>query len=322
MLAQRFSAPLGRLRFLAIGACLVAGLLALGSPSVLAQSGRPAPRPAPVYTAMLRTGEQGSHIMGNPEARVRLAEYVSYTCPHCAHFAADATQTLRTAYVARGTVSLEVRHVVRDPVDLAMATATNCGAPARFFSRHEAMMGQHDAIMTRVRALPQATLEQWGTLPMAQRLLSDAEGAIEMQFANNQAKFSFDGMEFVTKLVEGKFPDYNRVIPKNHKNSITLGRAPLLASLQRAAILTSEKFKGVRVNLEPGLLQAELGHAQQRGLVIHQQDGSGPACRGGGFREGRRCRPARTCRREHIFHRPWFSEWRRLHRPRGSCGRG
>jgi DNA polymerase-3 subunit beta len=48
---------------------------------------------------------------------------------------------------------------------------------------------------------------------------------IEMRFANNQAKFSFGGMEFVTKLVEGKFPDYNRVIPKNHKNSITLGRA-------------------------------------------------------------------------------------------------
>ena len=56
-----------------------------------------------------------------------------------------------------------------------------------------------------------------------QRLLSDADGAIEMiQFANNQAKFSFGGMEFVTKLVEGKFPDYNRVIPKNHHNSVIL----------------------------------------------------------------------------------------------------
>ena len=62
-------------------------------------------------------------------------------------------------------------------------------------------------------------------------------------------------MEFVTKLVEGKFPDYNRVIPKNHKNTVTLGRAPLLQSLQRAAILTSEKFKGVRVNIEPGTLR-------------------------------------------------------------------
>ena len=100
-----------------------------------------------------------------------------------------------------------------------------------------------------------------------QRLLSDAEGAIEMQFANNQAKFSFGGMEFVTKLVEGKFPDYNRVIPKNHKNSITLGRAPLLASLQRTAIMTSDKFKGVRLNLEPGLLRVASNNAEQEEAV-------------------------------------------------------
>jgi len=100
-----------------------------------------------------------------------------------------------------------------------------------------------------------------------QRLLSDAEGAIEMQFAGNQAKFSFGGMEFVTKLVEGKFPDYNRVIPKNHKNSVTLGRAPLLASLQRTAILTSEKFKGVRLNIEPGSLRVASNNAEQEEAV-------------------------------------------------------
>ncbi len=96
-----------------------------------------------------------------------------------------------------------------------------------------------------------------------QRLLSDAEGAIEMQFANNQAKFSFDGMEFVTKLVEGKFPDYNRVIPKNHKNKITLGRTALLATLQRTAILTSDKFKGVRLNIDPGSLRVAANNAEQ-----------------------------------------------------------
>jgi DNA polymerase-3 subunit beta len=96
----------------------------------------------------------------------------------------------------------------------------------------------------------------------------DAEGnveesRIEMRFADNQAKFSFGGMEFVTKLVEGKFPDYNRVIPKNHRNHVTLGRAPLLASLQRAAILTSEKFKGVRINFEPGTLRIAASNAEQ-----------------------------------------------------------
>ncbi|QIL45382.1 DNA polymerase III subunit beta [Acidovorax sp. HDW3] len=96
-----------------------------------------------------------------------------------------------------------------------------------------------------------------------QRLLSDADGAIEMQFANNQAKFSFGGMEFVTKLVEGKFPDYNRVIPRNHHNTITLGRAPLLACLQRTAIMTSDKFKGVRLNIEPGSLRVASTNAEQ-----------------------------------------------------------
>ncbi|HNG82889.1 MAG TPA: DNA polymerase III subunit beta, partial [Burkholderiaceae bacterium] len=89
------------------------------------------------------------------------------------------------------------------------------------------------------------------------------EARIEMRFADNQAKFSFGGLEFVTKLVEGKFPDYNRVIPKNHRNHVTLGRAPLLASLQRAAILTSEKFKGVRINFEPGTLRIAASNAEQ-----------------------------------------------------------
>ena len=131
-------------------------------------------------------------------------------------------------------------------------------------------------------ALAQATLEteipkQEVILPRKtvlelQRLLKDSkdgdsaaegEGQIEMRFAGNQAKFVFSGLEFVTKLVEGKFPDYNRVVPKNHKNSVTLGRAVLLSSLQRAAILTSEKFKGVRLNFEPGTLRIASSNAEQ-----------------------------------------------------------
>ena len=126
-------------------------------------------------------------------------------------------------------------------------------------------------------ALAQATLDveipkQEVILPRKtvlelQRLLKDGKDSensvIEMRFAGNQAKFSFSEMEFVTKLVEGKFPDYNRVIPKNHKNSVVLGRAALLSSLQRAAILTSEKFKGVRVNIEPGTLRIASSNAEQ-----------------------------------------------------------
>jgi len=90
-----------------------------------------------------------------------------------------------------------------------------------------------------------------------------ADRPIEMRFASNQARFSFSGMEFVTKLVEGKFPDYNRVIPRQHKNHFSIERTTLLASLQRTAILTSEKFKGVRVNIEPGLLRIASSNAEQ-----------------------------------------------------------
>ena len=100
-----------------------------------------------------------------------------------------------------------------------------------------------------------------------QRLLSDTDTALEMCFANNQAKFNFGAMEFVTKLVEGKFPDYNRVIPRNHRNSVTLGRAPLLACLQRTAIMTSDKFKGVRLNIEPGTLRVASNNAEQEEAV-------------------------------------------------------
>jgi DNA polymerase-3 subunit beta len=108
------------------------------------------------------------------------------------------------------------------------------------------------------------------TVVELQRLLLDvgapegqAEPMIQMQFADNQAKFSFNAMEFVTKLVEGKFPDYNRVIPQNHQNHVTLGRAPLLAALQRTAILTSEKFKGVRMDFDKGVLRITSNNAEQ-----------------------------------------------------------
>jgi DNA polymerase III subunit beta len=122
-------------------------------------------------------------------------------------------------------------------------------------------------------ALAQATLEhdmpkQEVILPRKtvlelQRLLRDDEAPMQVRFAPNQAKFTFSGLEFVTKLVEGKFPDYNRVIPKSHKHHVVLGRAALLASLQRAAILTSEKFKGVRVNIEPGTLRIASSNTEQ-----------------------------------------------------------
>lgn len=95
------------------------------------------------------------------------------------------------------------------------------------------------------------------------RLLNDNDDTISISFATNQAKFIFNDIEFVSKLVEGKFPDYNRVIPKKQNNTVLIDRVSLLSCLQRTAILTSDKFKGVRINIEPNMLKVTSTNAEQ-----------------------------------------------------------
>jgi len=67
----------------------------------------------------------------------------------------------------------------------------------------------------------------------------------------------------VSKLVDGKFPDYSRVIPQNQPKSLVLNRAAFLQSLQRAAILTSDKFRGVRWVLSDGTLKIICSNTEQ-----------------------------------------------------------
>ena len=67
----------------------------------------------------------------------------------------------------------------------------------------------------------------------------------------------------MSKFVDGKFPDYNRVIPAGHTKLIELDRAELLAALQRAAILSNEKFRGVRVVLAAGQLKIICTNSEQ-----------------------------------------------------------
>src|SRR5512140_51341 len=79
------------------------------------------------------------------------------------------------------------------------------------------------------------------------KLLGDGDDPVSLAIGSNQARFSFSGIEIVSKIVEGKFPDYAKVIPTTHKNHVTLDRAQLAQSLNRAAILSNEKIRGVRL---------------------------------------------------------------------------
>jgi DNA polymerase-3 subunit beta len=95
------------------------------------------------------------------------------------------------------------------------------------------------------------------------RLLPDNEDPVRIQMAANQVKFSFGAIELISKLVEGKFPDYQRVIPASNTKSFAIGREELMASLHRAAILTTDKFKGVRLMLASGSLKITSTNADQ-----------------------------------------------------------
>ena len=77
------------------------------------------------------------------------------------------------------------------------------------------------------------------------KLLSDSEELIEIEFSQQQVKASFSGISLITKVIEGKFPDYERVIPK-YDNHLNMNRIAIQQALQRAAILSNEKFRGVR----------------------------------------------------------------------------
>lgn len=115
------------------------------------------------------------------------------------------------------------------------------------------------------------------TILELQRLLEDIDDTVTIDIAQTQAKFTFGGVELVSKLVEGKFPDFQRVIPKAHKNTFEIGREELQRSLQRAAILTSDKFKGVRCIIAPGQLKimstnADQEEAQEELEIAYQGD--------------------------------------------------
>ncbi|HSQ82904.1 MAG TPA: DNA polymerase III subunit beta [Casimicrobiaceae bacterium] len=95
------------------------------------------------------------------------------------------------------------------------------------------------------------------------KLLEDVEDPVSIDILSNQVRFRFGNVELVSKVVDGKFPDYNRVIPAGHSKLIELERAGFLSALQRAAILSNEKFRGVRLVLADDQLRIICANSEQ-----------------------------------------------------------
>jgi len=100
-----------------------------------------------------------------------------------------------------------------------------------------------------------------------QRLLADSDEPVLIDVSGNQVRFRFGEVEMISKLVEGKFPDYQRVIPQGYTRRATIARDVLAASLARASILTSDKFKGVRLSLTPGAMKIQTSNAEQEEAI-------------------------------------------------------
>jgi len=119
----------------------------------------------------------GFWIVGNPAAKVKLAEWASYTCPHCAHFAAESTPVLKDRMVRSGQVSFELRHLVRDPLDLAAVVVARCSGPRGFLARHAAIFAGQTAWIEKGSAFLQANGDALGKLPPATAFRRIADGA-------------------------------------------------------------------------------------------------------------------------------------------------
>jgi protein-disulfide isomerase len=111
------------------------------------------------WTKMVTQTPEGGFRMGNPNADVKLVEFASMTCPHCAEFSENGDPQLIDKYVKTGRVSFELRNYVRDPLDLSMALVARCGGPERFFPLTDALFKSQDEFFQRVQAAPAAQQE-------------------------------------------------------------------------------------------------------------------------------------------------------------------
>jgi protein-disulfide isomerase len=151
--------------------CLtLAAALPLAAPPAIAA---PAQRD---WSKVTTRAPNGAFVLGNPAAPVKLVEYLSLTCSHCAHFTHEALEPLKADYIRSGKVSLEIRHALRDPFDLAASLLARCTGPAGYFPASEKLFARQSEWLQKA----QSWSEQAGTRkdqPIGPQLIAAAEGA-------------------------------------------------------------------------------------------------------------------------------------------------
>lgn len=135
------------------------------------------------WTQIVTQTPAGGFQMGNPNAAVKLVEFASMTCPHCAEFAETGVGPLVDKYVKSGRVSFEVRNFVRDPLDITMSLIARCGGTNRFFPLTDAMFKSQRDFFQKVQGASPEQQQSLAQLPPAQQFAGYAQLAGLQQWA-------------------------------------------------------------------------------------------------------------------------------------------
>ena len=162
----------------------------------------------------------GGFVMGNPNAAVKLIEFGSMTCPHCAEFAETGVKPLVDNYVKSGRVSFEYRNYVRDPLDITMSLIARCGGPSRFFPLTDALFKSQRDFFAKVQAASPEQQQSLVQLPPVQQFAGYAQlaglqqwaamrgvpSARQQQCLSNQAEI--DKLVQMTSDATSDYPDF------------------------------------------------------------------------------------------------------------------
>lgn len=172
--------PLRRSAALAFGVALTLGLAACGDKEGSASSsevkaGEAVPPPdGQTWSDIVAATPAGGYMMGNPDAAIRIVEYASFTCPHCADFA-KASDEERDGMVDTGKMSFELRPYVRDPIDMTTALLAGCGGAEPYFPLAHQLFANQATMFETAQAAGEAAYAAAVEKPVSERFVALAQ---------------------------------------------------------------------------------------------------------------------------------------------------
>ena len=123
------------------------------------------------WVRQIERTEEGGFRIGNPDAPVKLVEYSSFSCPHCAAFHEEALTPMKGEYISSGKVSFEFRPFVRNPQDLIATAVTTCQKPEGFFALADAFFENQEGWLGGFSGISEADQQRVASLPREQQLV-------------------------------------------------------------------------------------------------------------------------------------------------------